>query len=113
MFATEKERQMCANLMTGAPQNEGVGNREGPGAEYQKEYEYSMNRVRRSDGGGEDGQVALLEARYRCCFSTMLLSFEFSFISKHSCSARRCHSLTRLPKLKIICANFAALNYFT
>lgn len=53
MFATEDERQQCANLMTGAPQNEG----------FEREMEI-IERVRRSDGGEEEGQVALLEARY-------------------------------------------------
>ena len=65
MFATEDERQQCANLMTGAPQNEGF-DREGEITEYSyaKESEF-MERVRRSGGGGgdEEGQVALLEAR--------------------------------------------------
>lgn len=51
MFATEDERQQCANLMTGAPQNEG----------FEREMEI-IERVRRSDGGEEEGQVALLEA---------------------------------------------------
>ena len=63
MFATEDERQQCANLMTGAPQNEGFG-REGEITEYSyaKESEF-VERVRRSSGGEEEGQIALLRAR--------------------------------------------------
>ena len=62
MFGSRRKRNLLSTGVQTLPKNEGF-EREGSENYYSAEMAY-VERVRRSEGGGEEGQVALLEARY-------------------------------------------------